>query len=289
MNFRQIETFLEVAKAGSFSIASQRLSLPASTVSARIKALEDRWRVRLFRRTTRKVALTNEGQRYFSICQEAVDLLANLEEAGDQSKELKGLIRLTVPVDMSKSRLSKVLCGFIDQHPAVKIEVIVTDDILDFIDGNIDIALRGRAPGTDSLISRRLSLGRLGLFASPDYIAERAECLEAADFSGCVLYDPFGQARHIKPLVRNMIAPAISSNNTELCKALSLRSEGVALLSQSICEEEVQSGRLIELPQSEGLPELPLYLVMPSKKLLPERIRKLVDHLVIENRQIPLV
>lgn len=287
MNLLQIETFLEVAKAGSFAAASRRMSLPSSTVSARIKALEDRLGVTLFRRTTRKVALTSDGQHHFEIYNEAFELISSLEARSVRSEDLTGHIRLTVPVDFSMPRLARMLGNFSNLHPSLKLDIIVTDAVLDFVDHNIDIALRGRAPGTDSLICRQLGQEKLGFFASPDYIAKRGAKLMEANFEGCTLFDPFLQAHKCGDLTKKSVPSMLQTESKELSKAMAVQSRGIALLAQSLCENEVQSGELVELPCEGTLPDLPLYLVMPSKRLVPQRVRALIDHLVKQNRIEP--
>src|ERR671918_2024179 len=98
IGFSQIQTFLEVARTGSFAAASRRLSLPRSTVSARVRALEERLNVRLLQRTTRRIALTDEGRRYMEHCREAIDRLMQAEAELSRPDEVSGTIRLTVPI-----------------------------------------------------------------------------------------------------------------------------------------------------------------------------------------------
>jgi DNA-binding transcriptional LysR family regulator len=99
--------------------------------------------VRLLQRTTRRVALTEEGRRYMERCEEVIEKLAEAEAEIGQPNDLSGTVRLTVPIDMSKQRLAEVLGAFTDRHPSIRIEVIVTDETLDLVANNVDLALRG--------------------------------------------------------------------------------------------------------------------------------------------------
>lgn len=277
MSLAQIQAFLEVARSGSFAGASQRLSVPRSTVSARVRALEERLNVRLLRRTTRRVALTDEGRRYMERCEEVIDKLAAAEAELSRSADLSGTIRMTVPVDMSKLRLTEVLGGFADRYPSIRIEVVVTDEVLDLVSNNLDIALRGGVAGSAGLVARKLGEGDLAFHASPQYVAARLPARKLADFSDHVIYDPAHR------LSRRSGAKAgggqLETRSFELAKMLAVQSRGIALLPEGMCSEDVASGSLVRLVHDGPIPTLPLFLVMPSRQHVPSRVRAFIDFL----------
>ncbi len=282
ISLTQIQTFLEVAKLGSFSKASLRLSVPRSTVSARIQALEERLNVRLLVRTTRKVSLTHEGQSYFDKCFAAIETLVALESEFEDKQQLSGNLRLTAPIDISKTYLVTILDEFVKLHPLVNIEVIITDETIDMVENNIDIALRGGAPGTSGMIARRLGEGELGLYASPAYI-ESNDVIDLLDETvNHIVYDPTGIGRHILSNAR--ASKSINTTNFELVKAMAVQALGIALLPKVICLKEVESGELLELDCNIVFPSLPIFIVMPSGKRIPERARALIDFLVLANQ-----
>ncbi|WP_119459590.1 LysR family transcriptional regulator [Rhodospirillaceae bacterium SYSU D60014] len=273
----QIQAFLEVARSGSFAAAGRRLSLPRSTVSARVRALEERLNVRLLQRTTRRVALTEEGRRYMERCEEAIDSLAAAEAELARPHDLSGTIRITVPIDMSKRGLAEMLGAFADRHPATRIEILVTDEPLDLIADNIDLALRGGAAGSAGLVARKLGEGTLAFYASPQYVAERLPTRTLSNLSEHVIHDP---ARRLAGRSgARAQAGQIGTRNFELAKMLATRSRGIALLPEGICTGEVASGTLLRLSCEEPVPALPLYLVMPSRRHLPARVRAFIDFL----------
>ncbi|HET8726845.1 MAG TPA: LysR family transcriptional regulator [Alphaproteobacteria bacterium] len=277
MNLTQIQAFLEVARSGSFAAASQRLSLPRSTVSARVRALEDRLNVRLLHRTTRRVVLTEDGRRYMERCEEAIDCLGAAEAELARPHDLSGTVRVTVPVDMSKRGLATLLGAFADRHPATCIEVVVTDEPVDLVANNIDLALRGGAPGSAGMVARKLGEGRLAFHASPQYVADRLPGQVLTDLAGHVVYDP---ARRLpKRAGAKAVTGRIGTRSFELAKMLAIQSRGIALLPEGVCAGEVASGALLTLPYEEPIPTLPLYLVMPSRRHLPARVRGFVDFL----------
>jgi len=284
-NFSQIQTFIEVAHTGSFIEASRRLFMPRSTISARIKALEERLNVRLLHRTTRQVTLTDEGRQYLLKCEEAISTLLEAEAELSHPEELKGIIRITVPIDLPISHFTHVLTAFTDQHPAIQIDVTVTDRTVDLVADNIDIALRGGTPGADSLVARRLGAGQLAFFASQKYITDNQLSVKkkVSNLSGHIIFDPTELGN--KVLKTNAITKSIETRNFELTKELTIQSRGIALLPQSLCKEEVLDGRLIQLKYSKPLPQLMLYIVMPTRQHLPLRIRAFIDFLVADEQR----
>lgn len=277
ISLSQIQTFLEVARSESFANASRRLSVPRSTVSARVRALEERLNVRLLHRTTRRVALTDEGRRYLERCQEAIDKLLEAEAELSRPDGISGTIRMTVPVDMSKHQLAQALTAFADRHPSIRIEVNVTDEVVDLVASNIDLALRGGAPGAPSLVARRMGEGQLALYASPQYAAERLPAASLSNLSGHVAFDPANRGRE---LLAAAAQGRVETRNFELAKALAIQSRGIALLPESICKQEVRAGQLTRLAFEKPLPVLALYVVMPSRLNVPARVRALVDFLI---------
>jgi len=283
-NFSQIQTFIEVANSKSFAEASRRLSIPKSTVSARVKALEKRLNVRLLTRNTRSVTLTSEGLLYLERCQEALDTLLDIEDEITQTSQVSGKIRITVPIDLPSMSLAERLTQFVDLYPKVDIEVLVTDEPQDLINNHIDLALRGHAPGALGLIARKVAESELSLFASPDYIKQNLSGQTSIeDLHDKVVFDPVGiydKATRVGQL---------HTRNFNLVKSFAVHGEAVVLLPNSMCESEIQSGRLLKLGFKQPLPKLPLYLVYPNRQHLPVRVRVLIDFLLSEPFESSLV
>lgn len=272
----QVQAFIAVARAQSFTKAGMRLSLPRSTVSARVRALEERLNVRLLLRTTRRLALTDEGRRYLERCQDAIDRLAEAEAELSRPDELSGTIRLTVPVDMPKRHLARVVGKFAARHPSVRIEIIVTDEVVDLVANNVDIALRGGAPGAAGLVASKLGEARLAFYASPSYAAARLPARMVSDLSEHAVFGPVH--RLPKPSAAKD-ARQVATQNFELAKELAVQAQGIALLPENLCIDDMSSGALLRLSYEPPMPSLPLYLVMPSRIHVPLRVRALAEHL----------
>src|SRR5262245_33081492 len=167
-----IAVFVKVVEAGSFSTAARRLGLPKTTVSAKIAGLEQRLGVRLIQRTTRKLRMTEAGEKYFHHCAIATREV-ELGEAALQSAKEKpsGVLKVTAPVDFGRSVLPRVVRAYAAKYPDVSVELIVTNRIVDLVEENIDLAIRWAGSLKDSsLIARRFMETRSSLWASPKYL-----------------------------------------------------------------------------------------------------------------------
>ena len=280
MNLSQIQTFIEVVDAGSFAGAARRLSLPRSTVTARIAALEEYLAVRLLHRTTRQVTLTDDGQRYLEHCRSALSLLQQGEDDLSQRSAPSGQIRVSVPVDYPKALLADQIKRFREAYPDVHFTVNVSDQLVDLVGENYDLALRGRNPGRDGLIARRLRFEPMGLFAKPGVFtgntwrAEEAPALPILDHAQILQSGDhdFG----------DLAEAPIKTGNFELARILAASGEIAAILPVNGCEDDVAQGHLVQVNCPVTLDALALYVVMPSRKQLPRRVRLFVDFLAAD-------
>jgi DNA-binding transcriptional LysR family regulator len=268
-----LETFVEVADRGSFAEAARRLKVPRSTVTARVKALEEDLGVALFRRTTRQVRLTQEGETYLSGVGPA---MKQLEEAGERLRSAgapQGLVRLSVPVDLPLDRLANAIKDFNTRYPQVQIEVHISDRPVDLTGERFDFALRGNRAASENVVIRKIAASPLVAVAPPDLIAEIS--FDTLVREGRVL-DPAGVLEDLG----DASAPTIfKTRNLQLVRALVLSGGVAAILPRSICEEDLLAGNLREMDCVKTLPNLPLYLVLPSRKFIPNRVRLLMEHL----------
>lgn len=266
-----LETFVEVAGCGSFAEAARRLGLPRSTVTARVKALEEELGVALFRRTTRQVRLTQEGEDYLSSVGPAMKQLAEAGERLRSAQAPQGLVRLSVPVDLPLEPLAAAMKDFNDRYPQVEIEVHISDRPVDLTGERFDFALRGNRAASENVIIRKIASSPLVAVACARLAAQQA--FDTLLREGRVL-DPAGALGGVE------MAPArFRTRNLQLVRALVLSGDVAGILPRSLCEDGLHGGALAELECRRSLPELPLYAVLPSRRFVPNRVRLLVDHL----------
>ncbi|WP_263866297.1 LysR family transcriptional regulator [Thalassolituus oleivorans] len=170
-DLNEMAIFVHVVEAGSFTGAAKNLGLPKSTVSRKITQLEERLGVRLIQRTTRSLRLTDTGSAYYNHC---ARILGEIEEANIAVTQMQstptGTLRITAPVLFGSTVLSGLIADFMDDHPQVQIDLVLTDQRLDLVQDGIDVAFRVGQLEDSSLIGRHLGDARAILCASPEYV-----------------------------------------------------------------------------------------------------------------------
>ncbi|WP_411351229.1 LysR family transcriptional regulator [Leisingera aquaemixtae] len=263
-----IETFAEVASQLSFAKAARRLGLPPSTVTSRVRALEDSLGVRLLERTTRRVALTPEGSVFLERCRAGLAEIEAARTLVSTTGSAEGTVRISVPSAFPKARLAGLCRRFLDLHPRVSLDVTVSDEPADFLRDAVDVALRGNRPGSSGVIARLLSRTPVVLAAPPG---------RAGDHSLPIL-GPL--ARHLSSAPQ---PGRVYCHSLELAHELVLAGLARACLPEPLCTASAARGDLELGPLPEGVPEsLALYLVYQDRRHLPQRVRLLMDFLTGE-------
>ena len=170
----QMTAYVAILEEGSLAAAARRLGSSPPAVSRALVALEERLGVPLIRRTTRRLAPTEAGLRYFKTCQR---LLADIEaadrEATGEGGEPHGLLRVTAPLLFGRMYVAPVVTAFVERHREARAELMLIDRIVDLIDEGVDVAIRiGQLPDS-SLVARKVGQVCRVLVASPDYLARR--------------------------------------------------------------------------------------------------------------------
>ncbi|MDH4565641.1 LysR family transcriptional regulator [Pseudomonas sp. BN414] len=169
-----LNMFVATAEYGSFSRAAEQIGKTPSALTKAVGHLEAELGVRLFERTTRRMALTEAGHIYLEGARQALMQLQLAGEEVDQLQdELRGSLRLTAPPSFGPAFLSEVCCRFMSEHPQVRLEVDLNDAFVDLIDGGYDLALRDGPTDLPGLIARPLTENRIYLCASPDYLERK--------------------------------------------------------------------------------------------------------------------
>ena len=274
----QLQTFLVVANTLNFSEAGRRLTLPRATVSARIKALELRLNTQLFLRSTRKVALTQEGAEYFLVAERLLNELNIIEESFMQRSYLQGQIRLSVPVEFPQQPLVSLLADFAQLHPKVTVQIVVTDKALNLVADRIDIAFRGRSVTPQDLIARKLGETPLLLLASASYCNRHSALIKAGDWHKLAVLDP------LRLIPFAAATPPVDTTSMALARSFAQSGTAIALLPKQFCSDQISSGVLESITSPSQLPRLPIYLVYASGNRLAKRVRTLKEF-IWENRQ----
>jgi DNA-binding transcriptional LysR family regulator len=286
--FTNLQTFVTVVEADSFSRAAEQLNTTTAAVSRRVAALEKQLGTRLLNRTTRTKSLTEAGERYY---RDAVDILRALEEANTRAAGEgagpTGRLRITVPLSYGISRLSPVLPEFMQRHPNLKVILELDDGYRDIVSEGLDVAIRIGELKESSLIARRITNIKRYYCASPDYLAQNGEPTTASDLTthACLHYNNL-QLREEWTLTGPdgpetvPVTGPLSANNGDVLVEAAIRSQGIVLLPDFLAEEALKSGHLKQILMDYRPSDYGLYVVWASRNYTPTKVRALVDFLV---------
>lgn len=276
--------FVRVAQAGGFSAAARLMGMPTSTLSVRVSRLEQRLGVTLLQRTTRRLRLTEAGQAYLHQAARGLDEILQAEAQLDAGKhEARGLLRITLPIDMGDEQLLGILSGYRARHPGVAIELVFSDARLDLVEQGLDLALRAGELADSSLVARRIGEARWAPFAHPDYLARAPALRTPKDLTqhAALCFSPLGRESWTlmrgKARVNVPLRSAFAANDMRPIRRLALDAQGVALLPDYVCRREVDHGELVPLLPGWHARTDPIHLVYPSQRFVPAKLRHFID------------
>ncbi|WP_322048024.1 LysR family transcriptional regulator [Paraburkholderia sp. J67] len=280
--------FVAVVDSGSFAAAARELGLPRSTVSARVAALETRLGVRLLRRSTRQLALTEDGEIWYASVGGAIATLREAEHHGlAEGATLSGTIRLSVPLDFPDTVLADAIAAFLGAHARVRVEVHASNDIVDFVSDRFDLAIRGGKPGGNGAVARRIGGFRMASFASPAWLTRQAGTNTRSDGKapgrntiGSGSFPSHSSLSFATGTNRTGDAySSVKANSFGLLKQLAIRGAGVAMLPEHLCADALAAGTLVKIDAPLPAVAQGLYLVYPSRGDMNARVRAFARYL----------
>jgi DNA-binding transcriptional LysR family regulator len=288
LDLNHVALFTKVVETGSFSAAGRALAIPKATVSRHVAQLEASIGARLLHRTTRKLELTTIGRAYY---EEASRALASLESARENiaatQLEPSGTLRVTAPIAFGTRHLIRWIGEFLDRFDRIRIELRLTDDLVDPIKERADICFRTDRLPDSSLIVRKLGTTRLILVASPRYLDKRGVPRRIEDLQqhDCIIFGPSldTEVWHLRgPRGRRDIRVtgriAVKGSHAELQSALA--GLGIALLPVTHTEGYLRSGELQQLLKDYGVDGGTLHAVYPSNRNMSAALRAFLDFVV---------
>lgn len=279
-----LKTFVAVAQRGSFSEAARALHISPTAASRAIGDLEDSLGVLLLRRTTRSVSLTPEGAAYLDRCRIALDELDDAERSlRGETAEPRGVLRLTAPEMFGRLHIVPIALRLMAAHPALHIELILTDRLVKLVEDGVDVAVRiGDLSDSAMHAIRVTELHRL-LVASPDYLAQRGTPESVAHLHGhdLIMFDNFapnGEWRFGasgKPAIR--IEPRLTTNNVSAAVCATFAGGGIARLMCYQVAEHVRTGELAYLLTEFTPLSVPVNLVFQAKRRAAPNVRAFIE------------
>lgn len=286
---QQFIAFAETAKHGGFAAAAREQGTAPSTLAKAVARLEAALGVKLFHRTTRQVRLTPDGERLFQRCQRVLAEVEDLQaEASGTRAQPTGILRIDLPVFYGKRFVMPLLAGLQQRHPHLQLDVRLTDTQVDLVRDGIDLALRIGRLRDSTLVARRVDRQQLVLCASPAYLAARGTPRRIEDLAGhaAVVFrlptsgrDRPWQLRQRGAEVELSPRPQVRVNDGEgLLAALKL-GMGLCQLPDMLVLDEFTRGELVELLPSCRPEPMPIHIIYPSGRLVPERVRVAIEAL----------
>jgi DNA-binding transcriptional LysR family regulator len=291
-----MRTFVRVVESGSFSAVARESNATQSAVSKQVAALENALGAKLLTRTTRSLALTEEGERYFT---EARRLVAEIAEAEASLKrgeqQLKGWLRLAASVGFGRLKLMPLVQSFLARYPEVRIDLRLNDGFIDLVERGIDAAVRiGELPDS-GLIARPIGISRRELVAHRSYLralprgVKRPKSPDDLRQHNCIVYtettmrnawrftagpgatEPVGTSRVVK------VEGNLQTDSSEVIRASVLAGMGVAYTPTWLFEAEIASGEVVRLLPDWSVPS-PINLVSPQQRRHSAKVRAIAEH-----------
>ena len=293
-NLADLEVLVSIADSGSLTAAGRRCGLSTAGVSAALRRLETALGVRLFERTTRHVTPTPEGQRLTQIARAAFEMIsAGQTEICGHSQDEQGLIRVTLSTLLAHSMIPW-FGDFAAKHSKIKLDIVASDNTLDLVADRIDLAIRFGPLGDSSHVAKLLAPAHRIACASPGYLARHGMPTEPAQLvkHACIVH----VARHM-PLdswefmdvndvhaiaMRIKVNGGLACNHSSTACQLAVQGFGITYNSELSMRKLLESGSLVRLFPNYLGAAVPLFAVMPTRRLVPGRVRLLMESLVTE-------
>jgi DNA-binding transcriptional LysR family regulator len=262
--FSALRLFISVVDTGSFSAAAELLGISTSVVSRQVAALEAELGIRLLKRSTRRVALTEAGSLYLTRVR---SLLTELEETNKSLKQpntpVAGRFRVAAPTALGLSLIAPAIADFMATQPNVVIQLDLLDRVIDLLEEDYDMALRIDEPPASTPYLRSLGQMEVGLFSSPAYLAHHGRPRGPADLATHrALYLASQQTWNLRGGFSEKPKLQFCANRLEALKTLCLAGQGIALLPLFLVRGEMERNELVQL--LDGFEPKPLNLVIAT-------------------------
>lgn len=286
MNIDHLRLFVRVASTGNISLAGQEQGLSPAVAGTYIKKLEESLGVLLLQRTTRKVSLSEEGIAFLPHAEEVISSVeAAKASVGAGTSSPTGTLRISAPASFGRMHLVPTLSDFLSLYPGLKIDLRLSDTIVDLVEGGFDIAIRNAELKDSSLVARKLSPDRRLLCASPAYLAKHGsprspvdllnhQCISLMGLDSWVFKTPEG-LKTVKTTSKLRV------DNGEALRDACVQGIGITINSTWSAYQHLKGGELVEvLPEFPLVTDTSIWAVYPSSRLLAPKVRVFIDFMV---------
>lgn len=289
-SFNEIPIFVAVADSAGFSSAARVLGISKSAVSKRITQLEQRLGARLFHRSTRKLSLTEAGERYYQYASQANHAAKQAADAVSELQgEPKGLLKIQMPMTIGQMHLASFIPEFMALYPQIKLDLLMDDREINLIEQGYDLAIRADNLADSNLIARLLVPLHSAVCVSPAFYRKHQEQLKhpkQLTELNCILYSYSSNADMWQFDAKNgdehkvKVAGNYQVNNSAALRDAVIAGMGVGRLPTFVAGPAIQNGELIAVFQHYKMPSKNLYAIYPDRHYLPAKVRVFLDYII---------
>jgi DNA-binding transcriptional LysR family regulator len=282
-----LRAFVKVVQHGGLSAAARDLRLSRSAVSKCLIDLETELGVQLLVRTTRSASPTENGLAYY---ERVVAILAEIDEAdaaiGSLQSEPRGILRVNAPMSFGTLHLGTAIADFMEKYPELKIQLVLSDELIDPVREGFDVTLRIADLPSSSLIARKISPAPRVICAAPSYLQRHGAPQHPNDLREheCLTYGHLATGYQWKLSGPDgdhwiQIPWTLCTNNAEVLRDAAVKGRGVALLPTFIAGADLRTGALTAVLTQYKAPEISVYAIYPQTKHLSVKVRVFIDFL----------
>jgi DNA-binding transcriptional LysR family regulator len=288
LDLNDVAMFVHVVDAGGFSAAARRLGSPKSSVSRGVLRLEKQLGVRLLHRSTRAVSMTESGHGYYARAKSALrDLNDASSEVVGSPESPRGTLRVSAPTDVGSEVLPSLVAGFVAKYPDVRVEVELSTRAPDLIEERYDVGVQAGEVKDLSLVIRKLQDMDFKLYAAPEFVRQHKAPKSLAELGSkaCVLFRPQA-GKCVWRLIHGStgrevtVRGPVASDDMSFVRRAAVAGAGIALLPSLVGDALVARGELVAVLKDFSAAGPPLFLVLPSVKHMPAKVRVFCDFLL---------
>ncbi|MCQ4166499.1 LysR family transcriptional regulator [Tahibacter harae] len=283
-----MQLFVRVVDSGSYTAAADQMEISRALASKLVQSLEEQLGVRLLHRTTRKLSLTEAGERYY---QRVAEILSNLSEAEAVASELqadpRGRLRVSAPMSFAIHHLGSAIAEFQQRHPRIELELNLNDRQVDLVEEGFDMAVRIAKLADSSLVARRIAPCRMLLVASPAYLAragapEQPQDLAAHNYLSYTLAARRDEIVLVRGNERHTVnlSGTLRVNNGDVIASAAVAGLGICISPSFLVWQRMRRGELVPVLPQWQIPEIAVHAVYPAGRTVPAKTRSLIDFLV---------
>ncbi|WP_433736304.1 LysR family transcriptional regulator [Pseudomonas putida] len=283
--------FVRVVERGSFSAVARELQTSQPTISKVLRALESDLGGKLIARSTRRLSLTDEGQRYYTQCRQILAAVDAAEHSFQSGREvIAGPLRIGSSVSFGRLQIAPRLPEFLRRHPEVQIDLQLSDQNQDLVSEGLDVTFRIGELNDSGLIARHVGTTHRVTVASPDYLSRHGQPQTPEELKehNCLLFNLLSsQDRWTYKGHEVRIKGNAQSNNSEAIREMVLGGMGISLSPVWLFSEDLKAGSVTAILQNYIAQSLPIHAVSPANRRQSARVKAFVDYIALALESAP--